>query len=264
MKGAARGNERAGARSGGLANVVQRVARLQEENERLFGELAASERRLHGLARAVWRVQEEERRRLARDLHDGVGQALTALKNQLEWLQDSARGEPVRSELREVVAIAAEALRATREISRLLRPAVLDDLGLEAALRALARSVEAPGRLRLELELQPLARRLPDYLETVLYRTAQEALANAVRHSGATRARLRLELEPQGVRLTVEDEGCGFDPEAALAAGATPGIGLRGMRDRAALFGGTFTIGARGGGGTRLAVTLPLPPGEER
>ncbi len=248
----------------GVAAIVEQLGRLQRENERLFVELASSERRLRRLATAVWRVQEEERRRLARELHDGVGQVLTALKHRLEWLADAAREEAARRELRDALAIAAEALRATREMSRLLRPAVLDDLGLEAALRALARSLEAPGGLRIELELQRLEGRLPEDLETLLYRVAQEALTNVLRHSGADCARLRLELEPERLRLSVEDEGRGFDPQAALAAGATPGIGLRGIRDRAALFGGSLAIAPGRSGGTRLTVTLPLAPGEER
>ena len=246
----------------GLSDVLERVRRLSRDNERLFGELAASERRLHRLARAVWQVQEEERRRLARELHDGVGQTLTALKNQLEWLREK-EGIREASELADAVEIVARALRETREMSRLLRPAVLDDLGLEAALRGLARAVERPGRLAIDLDLASLERRLPATVETVLYRVAQEALSNVMKHSGASRARLALGKEERRVRLTVEDSGCGFDPGAVLDAGTAPGIGLRGIRDRTALFGGSLTIAVREEGGMRLSVTLPVEEVEE-
>jgi len=242
----------------GLSDVLRRVRRLSRENERLFGELAAGERRLHRMARAVWQVQEEERRRLARELHDGVGQTLTALKNLLGWLREKEDAREVEAGLGEALEIAARALQETREMSRLLRPAVLDDLGLEAALRGLVRAVARPDGLQVGLDLEPGENRLPAAVETVLYRVAQEALSNVVRHSGAKRARLSLSRTDRRVRLSIEDDGRGFDPRQVFAAGADSGIGLRGIRDRTALFGGSFDIVSRDGGGMRLSVELPV------
>ncbi len=240
-----------------VESIRERLEDLRRENARLFDEVVAGEHRLRGLARAVWRVQEEERRRLARELHDGLGQTLTALKNQLEWLaRRSAAGSEAAQEASLAAQVAGQALQETRELSRLLRPAALDDMGLETALRSLCRSLAEGTGLAIDLEAQGLDRRLDADLETVVFRIAQEALANVLRHSGAERARLAVECADGRIRLLVADRGRGFDP--AAPGGGGDGIGLRGIRDRVELFGGRFQLESRPGEGTRLAVELPL------
>lgn len=250
-----------------MRRVVERVGRITEENRRLFEELIAGERRYRSLAKAVWQVQEEERRRLARELHDGIGQVLTALKNRLQRMvggvssaEDADR--ELAAGLGEALSMASQALAETRELSRLLRPPVLDDLGLEAALHWLARTVAERDELEVEVRVVGLDGRLPRALETLVFRVTQEALTNAVKHSGAERASVELRRERSRLRLVVSDDGAGFDAEEILAESST-GLGLRGIRDRVELFAGAFHLDSAADGGTRLEVELDVGAGEE-
>ncbi len=239
-----------------MREIVERVRAITRENERLFHQLIAGERRFRGLARAVWKVQEDERRRMARELHDGIGQTLTALKNQLERLELGAAGEPeLRARLAEAVEIAARALQETRELSRLLRPPVLDDLGLLPALRSLGRALERGG-LRVELHASGLDERLDPDLETLVFRIAQEALTNVLKHAQVEDALLEVERSRGTLRLRVSDRGRGFDPEAER--GESPGCGLRGIHDRVELYGGRSWVRSRPGAGTTIEVEVPL------
>jgi signal transduction histidine kinase len=231
------------------------VRDITRQNERLFQELIASERRFRGLARSVWNVQEAERRRLARELHDGIGQTLTALKQQLDVVEQSAGGLPgaARSRLRDAAELAAQALHETRELSRLLRPQILDDLGLEPALRWFTRTFAERTGISLEVDLVGLDGRLPAEIETLAYRVVQEALNNVGKHAGATRAQVLARREANELTLVVADDGCGFDPGAPEGDGS----GLRGMRDRVELFGGRIDVGSRPGLGTRISARVP-------
>jgi two-component system sensor histidine kinase UhpB len=249
-----------------VENLLERVRAISRENERLFEQLVAGEQRYRGLARAVWRVQEAERRRLARELHDGIGQTLTALKNQLEAMARRAvpSDGPVATELRESVAVAARALAETRELSRLLRPAVLDDLGLVAALRWLARSVETRAGLAVGLSLPDVSARLDPELETLVFRVAQEGLNNVEKHASARSADIALEVAGGVLRFTLHDDGAGFDAAAMLRSDhGESGFGLRGIRDRAELFGGRLAVESQPGQGTVLRIVLPLPASGE-
>jgi two-component system sensor histidine kinase UhpB len=241
-----------------LAASLREITR---QNEKLFGELVAGERRFRGLARSVWNVQEAERRRLARDLHDGIGQTLTALKQQLDVVEQSASELPAaaRTRLRDAAELAAQALHETRELSRLLRPQILDDLGLEPALRWLTRTFSERTGLALEVDLVGIDRRLPPDLETLAYRVVQEGLNNVGKHAGAGRAQVWARCEGGQLELVVADDGKGFDPNAPEGDGS----GLRGMRDRVELFGGRIDIGSRPGKGTRIVARVPCAEAEE-
>jgi signal transduction histidine kinase len=241
---------------GDLVELAARVDALARENADLLLQLGRDERRFRRLARAVWRVEEAERRRLAGELHDGVGQTLTALKIRLERLGGAAPAAEVAAGLAEAVALAGEALAETRLLSHLLRPRVLDDLGLLPALRWLGRTL-AGGGLEVGLAVRGLDddERLPAEVETVLFRVAQEALANVARHACVPRARLELTRDGGRLRLRVEDAGRGFDPAAAAAA--AEGAGLAGIRDRVEAFGGRLVVDSAPGRGTALVVTLP-------
>jgi two-component system sensor histidine kinase UhpB len=235
-----------------LAASLREITR---QNEKLFGELVAGERRFRGLARSVWNVQEAERRRLARDLHAGIGQTLTALKQQLDVVEQSASELPAaaRTRLRDAAELAAQALHETRELSRLLRPQILDDLGLEPALRWLTRTFGERTGLALEVDLVGIDGRLASDLETLAYRVVQEGLNNVAKHAGAGRAQVLARLEAGQLELVVADDGKGFDPQAPEGDGS----GLRGMRDRVELFGGRIDIGSRPGKGTRIVARVP-------
>jgi len=237
-----------------LAASLREITR---QNEKLFGELLAGERRFRGLARSVWNVQEAERRRLARDLHDGIGQTLTALKQQLDVVEQSAGvlPEAAHARLRDAAELAALALHETRELSRLLRPQILDDLGLEPALRWLTRTFSARTGIALEVDLVGIDGRLASDLETLAYRVVQEGLNNVGKHAAATRGQVLARREGGELHLVVADDGRGFDADAPDGDGS----GLRGMRDRVELFGGRIDIGSRPGKGTRIVARVPCP-----
>ena len=204
----------------------------------------------------MWNVQEDERRRLARELHDGLGQTLTALKHGLARVLDELPqdlGGP-RTRLAQAVEVCSGALEDTRQLSRLLRPPILDDLGLAPALQWLGRSVDSSGGMRVVVEIEALPP-LDGEIQTQLFRVAQEALNNAVRHAQAGSALLHLGLRNGALRLQIIDDGRGCDL-AALTPGG--GSGLGGMRERLRLYGGRLELRtARGQGMCVSAVVLP-------
>lgn len=225
------------------------VERLRSENERLFAELDGTQRRFRGLARGVWRVQEDERRRLARELHDELGQVLTALIHRLDGLSGADRDE--------CMSLARQALDDVRELSRLLRPAVLDDLGLVAALNWLGRRTRENTRLEVVVKAPDSLDRLDPDTETLLFRVAQEAVTNAVKHAAAGRVEIRLDRVGNQLELRIRDDGRGFDP-ASLEKDDDRGVGLAGMQDRVGLFGGRLVISSEPGHGTTVSATLAL------
>ncbi|GAB2515820.1 sensor histidine kinase [Lysobacter humi (ex Lee et al. 2017)] len=222
--------------------------------ESLLQRLEANEREFRRLGRSVLRVQEDERRRLARELHDGVGQNLTALKHRLAQLRDAPSVDPaLREGLDAAIDLCAHTLEDTRELSRLLRPTILDDLGLEPALRSLGRSVGESAGIAVAIEVEPLPALDGEY-ETLLFRVAQEALNNIAKHARARSVLLRVVERDARLQLQVVDDGVGFDP--AERAG---GSGLSGMRERLRLFQGTLDVHSSPGSGTRLRAVVPLP-----
>jgi len=222
----------------------------------LLQRLEASEREFRRLGRSVLHVQEDERRRLARDLHDGIGQNLTALKHRLAQISDAlpVQFETLRASLDEAIALCAGTLDDTRQLSRLLRPPILDDLGLEPALRWLARSLGEAAGMAITVEIEPIPA-LDEELQTLLFRIAQEALNNVVKHAGARSVLVHLVERSGRMQLQIVDDGCGFDPAQAQAAGGT---GLGGIRERLQLFNGQFELRSAPGHGTRLRAVVPL------
>lgn len=233
------------------------LARLRRDYAELVGRLEANQARFQRLARSMYRVQEDERRRLARDLHDGLGQNLTAIKHQLMLAVAATAPEPPAA-LGEALALCDRTLAETRSLSRLLRPQVLDDLGLPAALRWLARTLGTPAGLGVELDCDETVE-LDEDLSTLVFRLAQEALTNTVRHAGATHAGFRLAVDGPHLRFEAWDDGRGFDPAAALdSAAAGSSTGLPAMRERVALHGGSLRFLSRPGAGSRLRALLPM------
>ena len=226
---------------------------LRAQYQRLLQRVENNEREFRRLGRSVWRVQEDERRRLARELHDGIGQNLTALKHRLVQLGDGIAPQQ-RIQLDAAIALCGEALEDTRELSRLLRPPILDDLGLEPALRALARSLGESARIEVSVEIDPLPA-LDGELQTLLFRVAQEALTNAAKHAQAHTVLLRATARGGFLHLLVADDGRGCDAERALVSG---GSGLSGMRERLRLYDGRLELSSTPGTGTRLRAVVPL------
>jgi signal transduction histidine kinase len=211
----------------------------------------------------VWRVQEEERRRLARELHDSVGPNLTAMihliASSLAALPPTPQSVALRDLLGRAHSIGESTLRDTREMSRLLRPQILDDLGLEQAMRWLVRSCSENHALDISLEFTDPPLALDSDRSTLVFRVAQEALNNIVRHAKANHVQVAFHADLQKATLLVLDDGRGCDMEAALTAGSSgTGFGLGGMRDRMRLFGGTLRTESTPGDGFRIDVMLPL------
>jgi signal transduction histidine kinase len=204
------------------------------------------------LLRDLLHAQEDERGRLARELHDGLGQALTSLRYGLHALAAGPVARvPVDAE--RLAGYAAAAQEEVRALAQGLRPTALDDLGLAAAVERLADTTRQPGGLRVQVVAPPAEGRPPRAVEAAVYRIVQEALANVANHAAARTADVILEVGPDRLRAVVEDDGRGFDPAATNG-----GLGLAGMRERAALFGGTVTVTSCPGRGTTVDVTLPF------
>lgn len=227
---------------------TEEVERIELAFLRMMGRLEAERRRAGSAALAA---QEEERARVARDLHDEVNQSLTGLLLRLEAAREAAPPE-LEAELAETKALANQAMRELLSLARQLRPTALDDLGLVAAT---AGQVEQLGRGEIEAEFGAEGdfSDLGDDAQLVVYRVAQEALANAARHSGAKRLSVRLARRPDAsVELEVTDDGRGFAFDQAER-----GLGIAGMRERALLVGGELTIESRPGHGTTVRLTVP-------
>jgi two-component system sensor histidine kinase UhpB len=216
-------------------------------------ERLAEERRL--ATRAALNAQERERLRVARALHDEAGQTLTAVALEIERAADAA-GPDERERLGALAAELHSTLDEIRRISRELRPEALDDLGLINALIALCRRASVQGGIEVQRTFATDLPALSPELELVIYRVAQEALTNVLRHSGATRCVVSLARIDRSVELVVEDDGRGLP-----ATRPDETVGIEGMRERALLARGRLEIGDREGGGTRVALLVPI---EER
>lgn len=245
-----------------LLEAVGRQMGVALENARLWQELETKERmRAELLAKAI-RAQEEERKRIARELHDQTGQSLNALVFGLKTAEAALDADAERA--REVVTRlkggAADAVRELQTTIYDLRPSVLDDLGLIPALRWFAENRLQTHGVTVSLEVRGFERRLFADLETTLFRIAQEALTNVVKHANATRAQIVLSFEPQCVILEIADDGTGFDPTQVFDArdDSGRGLGLLGMRERAELMGGQSRVESAVGQGTRMRIEIPI------
>jgi signal transduction histidine kinase len=204
--------------------------------------------------RRVVSAQELERRRLARELHDETGQALTSILLGLKSVEESENVEQVRAAVADLRSLVLETLRDVRQLAVELRPKALDDFGLVPALERLAQSFGEQTGVKVELETRLAAERLPTETETALYRIVQEALTNVVKHAQARHVSILLTTKDGTVAVVVEDNGQGFDPAEARE----DGLGLVGMRERLALVGGRLTVESSLGSGTTLVAEVPI------
>ena len=226
---------------GGIAPLIQAFNLMQE---RLWME--RTQRNAHMLA-----AQEAERRRIAQELHDEVGQTLTAVLLELKSVADRLP-EEAREELREVQEITRASLDEIRRIARRLRPGQLEERGLSSAVKGLVDEVPPSAGLTVKALVDPNLPDLSHDVELVIYRIAQESLTNTVRHAGASQAVLSLRRTPQGVTLRVSDNGIGLND-------SVEGAGIRGMRERALLIGADFSISSGKEGGTEVRLDVPFP-----
>jgi len=250
--------------------VRERTAELSALNQVLQAEILQRQRAedAHQLVRRrLSEAQETERGRISRELHDRLGQDLTALKLGLQNLRRQGPfAVAVGEGLGKLETLAEGLMRDIHRLAWELRPSVLDDLGLDLALQRAAdqwsRNTGVP--VDLHTGADSGTKRLPQELETTLYRIAQEALTNVARHAQANRVSLLLERRSGYVSLIVEDDGRGFDAQGAMGAPASPGrLGLLGMQERVRLAGGTLTIESSPGAGATVFARLPLEPRAE-
>ncbi len=252
-------------------NSMLRRAEVERQNARLTGELEALNRsleaqviartrELQALSLRLLRIQEDERRAIARELHDEVGQLLTGLKLQLESAQKAAGDLPLRTQIAEAMATASSLLEHVRVLTQQYRPRVLDDLGLQPALEWHAKQFTKQTGIEIALDLSLPAGRLPGELETVAYRIIQEALTNAARHAQAKLVSITATTDDKKLIVEISDRGRGFDVTKALAR--TDSLGLAGLRERVNLAGGRIEIFSRVGEGTRISAEFPLPSSE--
>jgi len=228
---------------------VKEIDRLAQSFRRLL-QRVDDERRRSG--KLVLRAQEEERRRVARDLHDEVNQALTAMLLRLEALAHDVPPEH-GDDVAELKRLATQTMDELLNLARQLRPTALDDHGLLPAIESQVRGFEDRNGIRARLETTGDAALLDEEKQTVIYRVAQEALANAGRHAHAQSVGLALEIDGEAALLRVRDDGVGFDPVASRGEG----LGLGGMAERARLVGGELDLRSSPGSGTELTLRVP-------
>ncbi len=244
---------------GVMVDITERK-RTEEERARLLKEVQDNHERLQHLSRRLLDVQEEERSRIARELHDETGQSLTALLLGLRMLDEMSTSETAQARVDDLREIAARALDEVKRLAMGLRPALLDDLGLEAALKRLAEDSGKTHGIFVDLHMNGLnKRRMAFPVETTIYRIVQEALTNAGRHAAARNVSILLTGSESSVKLIIEDDGRGFDVENTLRlSDSAKHLGLLGMHERVALLHGTFSVESTPGSGTTIYVQLPL------
>lgn len=230
---------------------------------RVREELQASREELRALSQKLLGSQEAERTRLARELHDQIGQALSAVKMSLEGLVRPA-GQERRSHasIEDSMAVVERAIEQVRTLSFDLRPSMLDDLGLAAAAAAYCKRQMKLAGVELELDIGPLTGPPPKDVEVACFRILQEAVTNVIRHAGARRLKLQLGGDERELMLTVEDDGRGFDPERLREAGPGHHLGILGMRERAELVGGTVHVDSAPGRGTFVQAHFIFDEGD--
>lgn len=240
---------------------VQEIEELRLTLDHMAQRVQSYQTAIHHYIGAMTQGQEEERSRLARELHDDTTQALIALGQQVEMAQRTLAGDPERAALRlgQIRTMIAETLDGLRRLTRNLRPIYLEDLGFVPALQMLAERAEQQSGLRVELSVTGAPRRLASEIEMAAYRIVQEGLSNAIQHARATQVRVGVAFEPDRLVLRVCDNGTGFDASPPLDQWVSAGhLGLMGIRERSALYGGELTIRSAPGQGTEMTVELPL------
>ncbi|MGH2425055.1 MAG: histidine kinase [bacterium] len=229
---------------------------LAAERARLYEEVREKEALQGELLEKLISAHEDERRRIARELHDEAGQALSALILNLEIAEQSQRALEA-AQLAKLKGIAEHTLAEVRRLIYDLRPSILDDFGLAAALRSYVKETIEPQDLEVTMNIAGLHDRLPSYVETAVFRIVQEALTNILKHAGANHAKVDVEQRNGRIEMTIADDGRGFNLNE-VATNREGGMGLLGMRERAGLLGGIMTIHSTPGSGTRLEVVIPI------
>ncbi len=233
---------------------IRKILGLEASAQARFEEVAEARQQLTALSASLVKAQETERRALSRELHDEVGQALSAVLVGLRNLTIGIEARSVQQTRADADSICRQvesAIRVVRNMALLLRPSMLDDLGLLPALRWQAREVSKQSAMNVSV-VADVPDDLPDEYKTCIYRVVQEALHNCTRHSRASNVRIRVEQKKHTLRLTIQDDGIGFDVKQSK------GLGILGMEERVSALNGSFSVRSGAGRGTLISVDLPF------
>jgi signal transduction histidine kinase len=242
--------------------VLGYAENVEREKTRRYFEALQGKNELEQLSGRLLEVQEEERKRLSRELHDEIGQIMTALRMEISHAQallDTASTVRVKERLGRARDLADRTVKMVRNISLLLRPSLLDDLGLGPALQREAETFRERTGIRCDFEEQGLSQSQPEPINTCVYRVVQEALNNCQKHSAASRVRVSAKYQPGEILVRIEDNGKGFELDKEGAPRQSGCLGLLGMRERASLLGGALELESAPGSGTRVTLRLPTP-----
>jgi signal transduction histidine kinase len=243
-----------------VGGVVE-IQRLQTELVYMARKVKASQESLHDYISAITGGQEEERARLARELHDDTIQSLIVLNQRTQLAQLSSTDSSDNAPLSEIQGLVEQTIANLRRLIRALRPLYLEELGLAPALEMLAREMNQGSGLTVEFHRTGAERRLSPDIDLALYRMAQEALNNVVRHAGASRASLTVQFRADAAVIAVSDNGRGFSvPQSPADYAAKGHFGLLGLYERADLIGATVDIQSSSGLGAQVTITLPASP----
>jgi signal transduction histidine kinase len=241
------------------------AARLERQSQERFEQVVQAKKDLENLSARLLDIQEDERRRLSRELHDEIGQALTALRIEISHAQSAWKtGSPATAaRLDQARSLAEKTVQTVRNISLLLRPSLLDDLGLGPALQWQLEDFSRRSGIRCSFKEDGLRDDLPDPLKTCVYRVVQETLNNCEKHSAATEVRIAVRQTPAALNVHIEDNGRGFVVSRTGNSTESAGLGILGMRERIAAVGGSLHLESAQGSGTRIRMVLPLGPAHE-
>jgi signal transduction histidine kinase len=228
------------------------------ENTRLMDTIRRHRQELRQLTEKLFQSQEEERRRIARELHDESGQSLTAVKLALERLEENvvSDGNGLKAEIGEISRMVKRTSEEIRRLSFHLHPTLLSDLGLEPALALYMKEIKLNSDLNIEFDMVGFDQRLAMETETAFYRFSQEALTNTLKHAAAEKFRLSIIKSYPKIIFLAEDDGIGFDTK--IIGKDKRSLGLLGMRERTSLLGGTFQLRSKPGTGTRIRIEIPI------
>lgn len=241
-----------------LAATLGNSAAMAIANARLHALVLQHRAALQRLANKRLDLVEEGMRRISRELHDGTCQALMAVSLDLALLDRRLRPEPLRTTVRDIRAQVLDVMHGVRQMSHLIHPPVLDDFGIISAMESMSAKYREASGLDVRVESPDAGVRFAPAIELLMFRAFQEGMSNIVRHAAAKSVRVRMVHDDGMLRLELEDDGCGFDAQSYFRAPpAAAGLGLIGMRERIAHFGGSFHLSSRVGAGTRLDVRVP-------
>jgi signal transduction histidine kinase len=232
---------------------------LHDQRERARRELELAYERLQNLARRLEAAKEEERKKIARELHDDLGPALTAVVINLQLLGQEKDRDKAARRVDDSIDLVDRMVQQIRDLSLDLRPPLMEEMGLVGALRGYLETQAERTGLEIAVDGDPAAERLSPEMEITAFRVVQEAVTNAIRHASARRIAVSVRAKFGGLEITISDDGRGFDARAALESPATgKSLGLLGMQERAKMLGGRMHIDSSTGNGTRVRVHIPM------